>query len=162
MVEYKQELRKIAHQPQKILPFLNIGRIVHLVDGNIDWGYGISINFHKKEGPRKARGEAAEPIYLVDCLVYIKPRDKNQQPTPTTSYKEEGELVVLTFSLHCILEVASLKISNMPNDLHTDSAKNLILKTMQNITSKKIATLPLDSNEPEAVTLKLKVAKAEE
>lgn len=60
------------------------------------------------------------------------------------------------------MEVASLKISNLPNDLNTEAAKNLILKTMQNVTSKKIATLPLDSNEPEAVTLKLKVAKAEE
>lgn len=70
--------------------------------------------------------------------------------------------MVLTFSLNCILEVASLKISNLPNDLNTEAAKSLILKTMQNVTSKKIATLPLDSNEPEAVTLKLKVGKAEE
>lgn len=121
---------------------------MHLVDGPIDWGYGVSINFHKKEGSRKARGETAEPLYLVDCLVYIKPRDKHQNPTPVGNYKEEGELVVLTFSLNCILEVASLKISNMPNDLNTDASKNLIIKTMQNVTSKKVSILPLDSNEP--------------
>jgi hypothetical protein len=33
---------------------------------------------------------------------------------------------------------------------------------MQSVTSKKVSTLPLDSNEPEAVSLKLKIAKAEE
>jgi hypothetical protein len=87
-VEYKQDLRKIANQPQRILPFLNIGRIVHLVDGPVDWGYGVSINFHKKEGNRKSRGETAEPIYLVDCLVHIKSKEKSQTPTPVGNYKE--------------------------------------------------------------------------
>lgn len=48
----------------------------------------------------------------------------------------------------------------MPNDLSTEASKTLILKTMQNITSKKIASMPLDSNEPEAVNLKLKINKA--
>jgi hypothetical protein len=52
-------LRKLANQPQRILPFLNIGRIVHLVDGPIDWGFGVSINFHKKDNSRKQRGETA-------------------------------------------------------------------------------------------------------
>lgn len=56
LAEHKQDLRKIFHQPQKILPFLNIGRIIHLVDGPIDWGYGISINFHKKEAHKKSKG----------------------------------------------------------------------------------------------------------
>jgi hypothetical protein len=58
--------------------------------------------------------------------------------------------------------VASLKISNMPNDLNTDASKNLIIKTMQSVTSKKVTMLPLDSNEPEAVSLKLKISKVEE
>lgn len=84
------------------------------------------------------------------------------QPTPVGNFKEEGELVVLTFTLNCILEVSSLKISNMPNDLSSEASKNLILKTLQNITSKKVTSMPLDSNEPEAASLKLKIQKAEE
>ena len=51
--QQKEELRKIVHKPQRILPFLNIGRVIRLIDGNTDWGYGISINFHKKEGQKK-------------------------------------------------------------------------------------------------------------
>jgi len=142
LVEYKQEYRKIANTPNKILPYLNIGRIVHLVDGPVDWGFGVSINFHKKESGRKSKGESAEPIYFVDCLVYIKPREKYAMPVPMGNYKEEGELVVLTFSLSCILEVASIKISNMPNELNTEASKALIIKTMQSVTSKKISILP--------------------
>ena len=44
----KANLKKIVFNPNKILQFLNIGRVVRLIDGNIDWGYGISINFHQK------------------------------------------------------------------------------------------------------------------
>jgi hypothetical protein len=63
-------------------------------------------------------------------------------PVPVGNYKEEGELVVLTFSISCILEVASIKISNMPNELNTEASKALIIKTMQSVTSKKISILP--------------------
>jgi hypothetical protein len=44
----KAALRKIAYTPQRVLPFMNIGRIVKLVEGDKDWGYGLSVNFHKK------------------------------------------------------------------------------------------------------------------
>jgi ATP-dependent RNA helicase DOB1 len=53
--EYKSALRKIVHTPQRLLPFLNIGRIIRLVDGSVDWGYGISLNFHKKDQQKKNR-----------------------------------------------------------------------------------------------------------
>ena len=46
----KEALRKVAFVPQRILPFLNIGRIIRLRDHETgtDWGWGLSINFHKK------------------------------------------------------------------------------------------------------------------
>jgi serine protease inhibitor ecotin len=58
--------------------------------------------------------------------------------------------------------VASLKISNMPNDLNSEASKSLIIKTMLSVTSKKVSMLPIDSNEPEAVALKTRITKAEE
>lgn len=58
--------------------------------------------------------------------------------------------------------MASLKISNMPNDLNSEASKSLIIKTMLSVTSKKVSMLPIDSNEPEAVALKTRITKAEE
>lgn len=118
------------------------------MDGDIDWGYGISVNFHKREGPKRANKQQSDPIYLVDSLVYIKPRDKFPSPTPALNYKDDGQLVVLTFSLACILEITSIKISNMPNDINSQSAKAQIIKTMQTVTNKKIVTLAIDTNQP--------------
>lgn len=35
--------------PKNILPYMNIGRIVHMKEGEHDWGLGVAINFHKKD-----------------------------------------------------------------------------------------------------------------
>ena len=45
-------LRKLLFIPAKVLQFLNIGRVIKLVDGDVDWGYGISINFHRRDNKR--------------------------------------------------------------------------------------------------------------
>jgi len=52
-------------------------------------------------------------------------------------------MVILTFALSCIFEITTLKISNLPNDLTSDSAKNLIIKTMKNLSNKKLSVLPI-------------------
>lgn len=52
MNSLKDKLRAILYIPSKILQFLNIGRVIKLVDGNIDWGYGISVNFHRKDNKK--------------------------------------------------------------------------------------------------------------
>ena len=43
-----QEIKAIINEPQHCLPFLNPGRLVHIVDGNVDFGWGVIINFQKK------------------------------------------------------------------------------------------------------------------
>lgn len=47
--DYKEEIRKITMKPSIALGYLSVGRIVRLKQGNIDWGYGISINFQQKK-----------------------------------------------------------------------------------------------------------------
>lgn len=72
----KANLRKVLFTPQRILPFLNIGRVVHLVDGDIDWGYGISVNFHKKDSYKKNnnKNDASDYQVVIDAMVHIKPK----------------------------------------------------------------------------------------
>jgi hypothetical protein len=79
---YKKSLRQLSYTPVRILPYMNIGRIVRLIDQDLDWGYGISINFHKKEAKKSKSLEKAESAYYFDCMVYIKPRTTNIVPTP--------------------------------------------------------------------------------
>lgn len=54
---------------------MNIGRIVHMKDGENNWGLGVAVNFHKKE--MKKGKEDGDAIYLFDVMVYCKLRDPN-------------------------------------------------------------------------------------
>lgn len=41
-------IRRIIANPETLLPFLSIGRLVYVKKGEEDWGWGLSINFNKK------------------------------------------------------------------------------------------------------------------
>lgn len=63
-------------------------------------------------------------------------------------------MVILPFTLNCIQEISSLKLNNLPTDLSSEHTKELIFKTMLNVTAKTVPVLPIESNDPEAIKLK--------
>jgi len=63
-------------------------------------------------------------------------------------------MVILPFTLNCVHEISSLKLNNLPSDLSSEHTKELIFKTMSNVTSKAVPALPIESNDPEAIKLK--------
>ena len=44
--------------------------------------------------------------------------------------------MILSFNLSCILQISSLKISNMPTDLTSAANKQQLVKTMASVTGK--------------------------
>lgn len=64
----------IVYTPKNILQYLNIGRIVRVRDGAVDWGYGYMINFHKKDRSKKKSVEDQENsvFYVADIMVHVK------------------------------------------------------------------------------------------
>lgn len=50
----KAKMRLIINQPQVALPFLAIGRLVYIKNAEVDWGWGVYLNFmQKKAGVKK-------------------------------------------------------------------------------------------------------------
>jgi ATP-dependent RNA helicase DOB1 len=41
----KERIRKIVNQPKVVLPFLAIGRLVYIKTAEVDWGWGVYLNF---------------------------------------------------------------------------------------------------------------------
>jgi len=69
--------------------------------------------------------------YIVDTLVHIKKRKKNEEPVPI-DYSEEGDMEVLPMILDSIAEVSSIKI-NLPNDLTRADNKMMVKETMKEV-----------------------------
>ena len=58
--DYKENIRKATMKPNIALGYLRVGKIIRLKQGNIDWGYGVSVNFHAqkdKKDKKKAKEE---------------------------------------------------------------------------------------------------------
>ena len=82
-------------------------------------------------------------------MVYIRPRNSNEAPEPS-ELSENGELVVLPFSLSCVHEISTLKISNLPSELGDENSKSLILRTLIGLAggNNKIPVITINSNNP--------------
>ena len=69
--------------------------------------------------------------FVVDTLLHIKKRKKNEEPAPN-DYSEEGDMEVLPMILDCIFEVSSIKI-NLPNDLTRSDNKMMVKETLKEV-----------------------------
>lgn len=137
-------------KPTIALNYLNLGRIIRIKDKEMEWGYGMVINFHerkdKNKGKKNTGGE--DPLYLVDVMVYIKERKSNEAPVPA-EINEKGDLTVLTFTLNSIYEITTLKIGELPADITMPASKKLILDTLRKILERKrLPVIELASNNP--------------
>jgi len=50
--DHQKKIKDFSRTPKNILPYMSIGRIVHMKEGENDWGLGVSINFHKKDNKK--------------------------------------------------------------------------------------------------------------
>lgn len=99
-----------------ITKFLNVGRVIKIKDGKNDWGYGYLINFHKRERNNKKKSEEDATFFIADIMVYCS-KDPHTDSYKPCKLNDEGEMLVLPFSLTCICEITAIKISEMPTDL---------------------------------------------
>jgi len=65
---------------------------------------------------------------VLDVMLHIKPRKKNEPPQPA-AYDEEGEMEVIPVLLETLWEISSIKL-NLPNDLKQTSNKKLVKSTL--------------------------------
>jgi ATP-dependent RNA helicase DOB1 len=121
-------------RPENLLPFLSIGRLVHVVNKGVDWGWGASVNFSKKKmqvkkGGRRDSGEPSGEVFIVDVALHIQPKKKNEDPSPAP-LEGEGEVEVVPILSDCIKEVSSLKI-HLPKDLIKRESRLMIKETLK-------------------------------
>jgi hypothetical protein len=66
-------------------------------------------------------------------------------------------MAVLAFSMDCIWEITSIKISEMPTDLIANTSKKLLHDTLKELLKRKLQTIQIKSSKPEVKDLRSKV-----
>jgi ATP-dependent RNA helicase DOB1 len=127
----------LVNQPINILPFLNPGRLVLVKDDDVDFGWGIIVNFSKTKVPAAAapllqevvKGDEMVTSYVVDVLLCCKlTRTKGSRkatPTPCSADDKEAEMMVVPVLLPTIAKLSSLRLY-IPKDLKSKANKNAV------------------------------------
>jgi ATP-dependent RNA helicase DOB1 len=120
------EVMAAVLQPQRCLHFLRPGRVVRVVDGAADWGYGVVVSVVRAEG-----GGAA--AYWVDTLLCCADAGGKVAPAPLDAPRAEMRVVPVALSL--LAALSTLRIS-IPPDLTAPKARRAVLDTVRELAAK--------------------------
>jgi ATP-dependent RNA helicase DOB1 len=135
----RSQLERLRHTmadtirtPINALPFLNPGRMVQVKDGDIEWGYGAVIKFHKKRvqngasaASAAAGGDSTTTAYIIDVLlgcdskmVKLHKKDKNIPLKPSKDAENRSRSttwMIVPVNLSCITQLSKVRIHMPPS-----------------------------------------------
>lgn len=130
-------------KPKYILPFLQSGRLIHVVSNEgVKLGWAATVQYKKLKGNKKdSDASDSDSAYTIDVLM---PLDASSNAKalipPSDTGKTEARLV--TISLHNISQVSSVRIY-LPQDLKNHDEKQSVLKSIRGVESKFNGKVPL-------------------
>ncbi|KAJ3935421.1 MAG: rRNA-processing arch domain-containing protein [Lentinula lateritia] len=149
--EYRQQLdlmaadfREVITHPNYALPFLKPGRLVKVKHGNLDFGWGVVINFSKRSPPKNQPMLKVDipphEQYIVDVLLNcasggsVSTKDKiNPTPTPggiqPCPPNQKGSPLVVPVILSTLEGISHLRIY-LPKDLRPDLNRETAWKSI--------------------------------
>ncbi|PFH51650.1 hypothetical protein AMATHDRAFT_58791 [Amanita thiersii Skay4041] len=149
--EYRQQLdqmgadfREVVTHPTYALPFLQPGRLVKVKYQNLDFGWGVVINYQKRLPPKNKPTPKPDELppheqFIIDVLLNCAPggsisKDRtNVSSTPggvqPCSAGQKGVPLVVPVLLSTIEGISHIRIF-LPKDLRSDSARETTWKSV--------------------------------
>lgn len=179
----KKQIQETVVIPEHILPFVIPGRLVHIVDGATDWGWGVVLNYQYRSGndagkdaakngtPAKkdVKKDTSDPTkYIVDVMLFCAPLQKGEKrattvPQPASHTDTKGEPLVIPVLLNLVSEISQLKL-HMPKDLRNEENRRQVWKALQETLSRfpagPLLLDPVDDMEITSETFQTLVQKA--
>ena len=136
-------MRETINHPGNSLSFIQPGRLVRITDGNIKWGWGVIVNFHKKKTNNNNNNSSdtdnntnEASNYIVDVLLNCdnSSNDKNnnnQQPIPAIP-GSKGIIKVVPVLLSLFDGMSTIRVY-VPQDLRTSESRNAVGKTLREV-----------------------------
>ncbi|KAL5543421.1 hypothetical protein UlMin_007205 [Ulmus minor] len=131
-------------RPERILYFLQPGRLVRVREGGTDWGWGVVVNVMKNPSAGSSIASPRGGGYIVDTLLHCSPSssENSSRPKPCPPRPgEKGEMHVVPVQLPLISALSRLRIS-VPPDLRPLEARQSILLAVQELGTRFPEGLP--------------------
>ncbi|XP_030598416.1 exosome RNA helicase MTR4 [Archocentrus centrarchus] len=138
-----KDIQEFIHKPKYCLPFLQPGRLVKVKNEDVDFGWGVVVNFCKKTNSKTSTD--SEPLYVVEVLVHCsKDSVKNAatEAAKPAAPGETGEMQVVPVMLHLLTSISSVRLY-IPKDLRPYDNRQLMLKSIQEVQKRFPDGVPL-------------------
>lgn len=171
LASLKRQIQETIVIPEHIVPFMNPGRVVRIVDGNTDWGYGIVLNYQyrsnasdskdssnsgnnskdsknsKSSSSSNAKDTRDPTKYIVDVILLCAPLKQGEKrattvPTPAIPGDSKAEPLAIPVLLNLVSELSQVKL-HLPKDLRSDENRRQAWKTLQETISRFEGSIPL-------------------
>ncbi|GMN53560.1 hypothetical protein TIFTF001_022691 [Ficus carica] len=140
IAQHEKKMMSEITRPERVLYFLQPGRLIRIREGGTDWGWGVVVNVVKKPSTGSSRGGG----YVVDTLLHCSPgsSETSSRPKPCPPRPgEKGEMHVVPVQLPLISALSRLRIS-IPPDLRPLEARQSILLAVQELGNRFPQGLP--------------------
>uniref|UniRef100_A0A0K0D1P2 Helicase ATP-binding domain-containing protein n=1 Tax=Angiostrongylus cantonensis TaxID=6313 RepID=A0A0K0D1P2_ANGCA len=104
----RKTIKKTIHMPKYLVPFLHVGRVLHIVVGSRDFGWAVFVNFHKKIDI----DDSTQMVYILE-----------------TSFD------VVSLTLDCVDEISSVRLK-LPPRLDSDHSKSVVQQMVKSLQSR--------------------------
>lgn len=147
MAQLEKKMMLEMTRPERVLYFLQSGRLVRVREGGTDWGWGVVVNVVKKPPVPLPNLPTAFPRgsgYIVDTLLHCSTAttENGSRPKPCPPNPgEKGKMHVVPVQLPLISAVSKLRIS-VPSDLRPAEARQSILLAVQELEKRFPQGLP--------------------
>ncbi|KAE8270083.1 hypothetical protein A4X09_0g2242 [Tilletia walkeri] len=155
----KDDYVNIITNPHYSLPFLQAGRIINVKHGDLDFGWGVAVNFKKKTPPKGKVLDNTEPEqrhYVVECLLLcdedsVDPsksgNDAKDEMLSTGNIKPcpprtMGKVLLVPILLSAVREFSGIKL-HLPTDLRNRDSLETVRKHLVEIKKRFPNGLPL-------------------
>ncbi|TIB86174.1 antiviral helicase [Wallemia mellicola] len=144
--DFSSDIRQAQNLPQYALPFLQPGRLVKVRHQDLNFGWGVVVNYNKRVGPAKKPLPAdtkPQETYIVDVLLNCAsgssvPKDRNSNNSDQSlTFKpcpagEKGEAMVVPVLLSTLDGISHIRLF-LPKDLRPAQAKEQAYKSVREV-----------------------------
>ncbi|KAG7498899.1 exosome RNA helicase MTR4 [Solea senegalensis] len=138
-----KEIQEFINKPKNCLPFLQPGRLVKVKNEDLDFGWGVVVNFCKKSNVKSVAD--SDPLYVVEVLLHCNKdsvKDAATEAAKPAAPGETGEMQVVPVMLHLVTSISSVRLY-IPKDLRPFDNRQLMLKSIQEVQKRFPDGVPL-------------------
>ncbi|VDO26325.1 unnamed protein product [Brugia timori] len=140
----KEAVKEVVTKPKYLVPFLQAGRLLHIVSNGKDFGWAALLDFHKKANPVDPLG--LDVMYVLDVLILLSTEsaknlsDITQLRPPNAN--EKGVVEVVSVAISCVSEISAARVK-LPQNLKAYEGKQSAGRVIKEVLKRFNGIMPL-------------------